>query len=98
VNNAAMVSMPGSGLLSTGFQQVKNRPFFMSEWMSLIPTEWTAESSPLVAAYGLGLQGWDASYAFAWIIPILHQPFKAVMAYITLHRQLNLLCILLWLL
>ena len=33
--------------------------------MSLIPTEWTAESSPLVAAYGLGLQGWDASYAFA---------------------------------
>lgn len=65
VNNAAMVSAPGSGLLSTGFQQVKNRPFFMSEWMSLIPTEWTAESSPLVAAYGLGLQGWDASYAFA---------------------------------
>jgi hypothetical protein len=65
VNNAAMVSAPGSGLLSTGFQQVKDRPFFMSEWMSLIPTEWTAESSPLVAAYGLGLQGWDASYAFA---------------------------------
>ncbi len=65
VNNAAMVSAPGSGLLSTGFQQVKDRPFFMSEWMSLIPNEWTAESSPIVAAYGLGLQGWDASYAFA---------------------------------
>lgn len=37
----------------------------MSEWMSLIPTEWTAESAPLIAAYGLGLQGWDASFAFA---------------------------------
>lgn len=65
VNNAAMVNIPGSGLLSTGFQQVSNRPFFISEWMSLIPNEWTAESAPLVAAYGLGLQGWDASYAFA---------------------------------
>jgi hypothetical protein len=65
VNNDAMVSHPGSGLLSTGFQQVSNRPFFISEWMSLIPTEWTAESAPLIAAYGLGLQGWDASFAFA---------------------------------
>ncbi|MBD0294313.1 MAG: hypothetical protein ICV84_03790, partial [Flavisolibacter sp.] len=65
VNNAAMVSTPGSGLLSTGFQQVKNRPFFISEWMSLIPNEWTVESAPIIAAYGLGLQGWDASFAFA---------------------------------
>jgi hypothetical protein len=65
VNNRAMVSMPGSGLLSTGFQQVSNRPFFISEWMSLIPNEWTAESAPIIAAYGLGLQGWDASYSFA---------------------------------
>jgi hypothetical protein len=46
-------------------QQVSNRPFAFSEWMSLIPNEWTAESSPIVAAYGLGLQGWDASYVFA---------------------------------
>ena len=65
VNNAAMVSHPGSGLLSTGFQQVADRPFFISEWMSLIPNEWTAESAPIVAAYGMGLQGWDASFAFA---------------------------------
>jgi len=69
VNNAAMVSHPGSGLLSTGFQQVANRPFFISEWMSLIPNEWTAESAPIVAAYGLGLQGWDASFAFAMDYP-----------------------------
>jgi hypothetical protein len=65
VANGAMVSTPGSGLLSTGFQQVADRPFFLSEWMSLIPNEWTAESAPIVAAYGLGLQGWDASYSFA---------------------------------
>ena len=65
VDNNAMVSRPGSGLLSTGFQQVRDRPFFVSEWMSLIPNEWTAESSPIIAAYGLGLQGWDGSFAFA---------------------------------
>ena len=64
-DNRAMVSTPGSGLLSTGFQQVVDRPFQISEWMSLIPTEWTAESAPIIAAYGMGLQGWDASYAFA---------------------------------
>jgi hypothetical protein len=65
VDNTAMVSRPGSGLLSTGFQRVTDRPFQISEWMSLIPTEWTAESAPLIATYGMGLQGWDASYAFA---------------------------------
>lgn len=69
VDNNAMVNQPGSGLLSTGFQQVSNRPFFISEWMSLIPTEWIAESAPLIAAYGLGLQGWDASFAFAMDYP-----------------------------
>jgi hypothetical protein len=60
-----MIADPGSGLLSTGLQQVIDMPFQISEWMSLIPNEWTAESSPLIAVYGMGLQGWDASYAFA---------------------------------
>ena len=63
--NTAMVSNPGSGLLSTGLQAVLDRPFALSEWMSLPPTEWIAESSPIIAAYGMGLQGWDASYAYA---------------------------------
>ena len=61
----AMVSTPGGGLPGTGFQQVAGRPFAFSEWMSLIPNEYTAEASPLIALYGLGLQGWDASYSFA---------------------------------
>ena len=69
VDNTAAVSAPGSGLLSSGFQQVADRPFFLSEWMSLIPNEWTAESAPLIAAYGLGLQGWDASFSFAMDYP-----------------------------
>lgn len=60
-----MISEPGSGLLSVGFQQVEDRPFVISEWMSLTPSEFIAESAPLVAAYGMGLQGWDASYAYA---------------------------------
>ncbi len=64
-NNLSMVSDIGSGLLSTGLQQVSDRPFAFSEWMSLIPNQWTAESAPIVAAYGMGLQGWDASYVFA---------------------------------
>ncbi len=64
-DNTAMLTHPGSGLLSTGFQQVNNRPFQVSEWMELIPTEWVAESAPIIAIYGMGLQGWDASYSFA---------------------------------
>ncbi len=68
-DNTPMVSKIGSGLFGTGLQQVRGRPFAFSEWMSLIPNEWTAESAPLIAAYGLGLQGWDASYVFATDIP-----------------------------
>jgi hypothetical protein len=63
--NDAMVSKPGTGLLSTGFQMVADRPFAFSEWMSLPPNEWIAEGPPIIAAYGMGLQGWDASYSFA---------------------------------
>ncbi len=69
VKNQAMVAAPGSGLLSTGMQQVIDRPFSFSEWMSLPPNEWIAEGPPLIAAYGMGLQGWDASFAFASDFP-----------------------------
>ncbi len=69
VNNVTMLSHPGSGLLSTGMQQVVDRPFSFSEWMSLVPNEWTAEAAPIIAVYGMGLQGWDASFSFATDIP-----------------------------
>ncbi len=69
VKNTPLVSQPGSGLLSTGLQDVVNRPFSFSEWMSLVPNEWTAEAASLIAVYGMGLQGWDASFSFATDIP-----------------------------
>lgn len=78
VSNVAMVSNPGSGLLSAGLQQVADRPFAFSEWMSLIPNEWVAESVPLIGVYGMGLQGWDASFQFAvdfpHFTPTIHTP------------------------
>ncbi|HKJ78000.1 MAG TPA: beta-galactosidase, partial [Prolixibacteraceae bacterium] len=69
VKNQSMLDSPGGGLLSTGLQQVVNRPFSFSEWMSLVPNEWTAESDPIIAVYGMGLQGWDASFSFATDLP-----------------------------
>lgn len=63
--NESMLSKPGSGLMGTGMQATADRTFQISEWMSLMPNEWIAEGSPLVAIYGMGLQGWDASYSFA---------------------------------
>jgi hypothetical protein len=61
----SQLGTPGGGLLAMGMHQVLDRPFAFSEWASVFPNEWTAESTAIVAFYGLGLQGWDASYAFA---------------------------------
>ena len=64
-NADAMVDQPGSGLLSPGLMQVAGRPFALSEWMACPPNQYIAEGPPLIAAYGLGLGGWDMSFAFA---------------------------------
>ncbi|HVF85315.1 MAG TPA: hypothetical protein VM821_04990, partial [Abditibacteriaceae bacterium] len=69
IDNRSMLSQPGSGLLSTGMQMVKDRPFALSEWIHVTPSEWNAEGPALIAAYGMGLQGWDASYHFAINMP-----------------------------
>ena len=69
VKNKAMLEKPGSGLLSAGMQQVEDRPFSFSEWMSNVPNQWTAEATPIIATYGMGLQGWDASFSFATDLP-----------------------------
>jgi hypothetical protein len=78
----SMLTKPGSGLLGTGFQQVADRPFVFSEWMSLVPNEFTVEASPLVAVYGMGLQGWDASFAFSsdhpYFTPTIQSPGGSV--------------------
>lgn len=62
--NDTMLKEPGSGILSSGLQQVANRPFGFSEWVSVYPSLYSAEGPALIAAYGMGLQGWDASYEF----------------------------------
>ncbi len=60
----SMLAQPGSGYFSSGLQQVANRPFGLSEWIDVYPSLYSAEGPAIVAAYGLGLQGWDASYEF----------------------------------
>jgi hypothetical protein len=61
---ASMLNRPGSGYLSSGLQQVLDRPFALSEWIHVYPNAYAAEGPAIVAAYGMGLQGWDASYEF----------------------------------
>jgi hypothetical protein len=55
---------PGSHLFSIGLKQVENKPFSMTEWTMCPPNQWKLEAAPLFAFYGMGLQGWDASYHF----------------------------------
>jgi len=64
IKNTSMLKTPGSAILSSGMQQVENRPFMMSEWIHLTPTEWSIEGPTIIGAYGMGLQGWDVSYMF----------------------------------
>jgi hypothetical protein len=64
IDNASMLPVPGSGLLSSGMQQVADRPFMLSEWIHVYPNEWGVEGPAILGAYGMGLQGWDASYIF----------------------------------
>ncbi|HEY7315272.1 MAG TPA: hypothetical protein VH643_38430 [Gemmataceae bacterium] len=61
---ASMLTRPGSGYFSSGLQQVIDRPFALSEWIHVYPNVYGAEGPAILAAYGLGLQGWDASYQF----------------------------------
>lgn len=59
-----MLKNPGGGMLSVGLQQVANRPFGVSEWIHVYPSLYSAEGPALMAAYGMGLQGWDGSFEF----------------------------------
>jgi hypothetical protein len=59
-----MLHRPGSGMLSAGMQQVAGIPFMLSEWIHEFPTRFPSEGPAILAAYGMGLQGWDVSYIF----------------------------------
>ena len=56
---------PGQYLFSIGLKQVEDRPFSLTEWTMCPPNRWKLEAAPILAFYGMGLQGWDASYHFA---------------------------------
>ncbi len=62
--NDTMLKNPGGGYLSAGLQQVAGLPFGLSEWIHVYPSLYSAEGPVIIAAYGMGLQGWDASYEF----------------------------------
>ena len=62
--NATMLARAGSGILSSGMQQVADRPFMLSEWIHVAPNEFGVEGPAIIGAYGMGLQGWDVSYMF----------------------------------
>jgi hypothetical protein len=64
-SGASPLAEPGSGSLAEGFNQVIDRPFGLSEWIGVFPYPWAADGPPMIAAYGMGLQGWDSSFEFA---------------------------------
>jgi len=65
VDTATHLSQPGRGLLGVGLFQIASKPFAYSEWTQMPPNPWKAEAAPLIAFYGMGLQGWDMSCHFA---------------------------------
>ncbi|MCG3180200.1 MAG: hypothetical protein BIFFINMI_02557 [Phycisphaerae bacterium] len=64
VFNGTQLATPGGGMLTSGLYQVADRPFSITEWTSKPPNQYKAEAAPLFAFYGMGLNGWDASYHF----------------------------------
>ena len=62
-----MIRNPGSAPLSAGMQQVADRPFGLSEWGAIGLMQY--DCVPIIAAYGMGLQGWDYSAQFSGSSP-----------------------------
>ena len=83
VNNETHLSKPGRAILSSGLWQVEDKPFIMTEWTQKPPNQWKAELSPLMAFYGMGLQGWDASYHFAGSRSAMGNGWPSMNSYVT---------------
>ncbi|MFO8008576.1 MAG: beta-galactosidase [Candidatus Brocadiia bacterium] len=83
VNNETHMGQPGSHLLSTGFYQVEDKPFIITEWTQKPPNQWKAEAAPLFALYGMCLQGWDGSYHFAGGRPRMGSGWPGERSYVT---------------
>ena len=63
--------------------QVENRPFSCTEWTQLAPNRYKLEAAPLFAFYGMGLQGWDASYHFLNSRPRIGDGWPNLSSYVT---------------
>jgi hypothetical protein len=83
VNNQTHLDKPGRGILSSGLWQAEDKPFIMTEWTQMPPNQWKAEIAPLMAFYGLGLQGWDASYQFAGSRSYMGNGWPSMSSYVT---------------
>jgi hypothetical protein len=72
----SMFQNPGSGIVSVGpVTQMEDRPYMLSEWIheakpfggdpaSPRPFDIASEGPVIFSAYGMGLNGWDASFMF----------------------------------
>ncbi len=74
---------PGSHLFSIGLKQVEDRPFSISEWTMCPPNQWKLEAAPIMAFYGMGLQGWDCSFHFAQTGTRLGDGWPGMNSYVT---------------
>jgi hypothetical protein len=83
VSNESHLDRPGRGILSSGLYQIEDKPFLMTEWTQKPPNQWKAEIAPLVAFYGMGLQGWDASYHFHSSRSFLGNGWPSQSSYVT---------------
>ena len=83
VNNDTHMTRPGRGILSSGLWQVEDKPFLITEWTQKPPNQWKAEIAPLVAFYGMGLQGWDACYHFAGSRSYMGNGWPSMRSYVT---------------
>lgn len=83
VEDGTHLTQPGGGLLSMGLYQVEDRPFATTEWTQSPPNRWKAEAAPLIAFYGMGLQGWDASYHFTSSRPRPGDGWPELNSYVT---------------
>ena len=83
VNNSTHLNKAGRGILSSGLWAIEGKPFIMTEWTQKPPNQWKAEIAPLVAFYGMGLQGWDASYHFAGSQSYMGDGWPRMSSYVT---------------
>jgi hypothetical protein len=83
VENHTHLDLPGRGLISIGLYQVEDKPFVLSEWTQLPPNQHKAEAAPLVAFYGMGLQGWDGFMHFAASRPRMGSGWPGLGSYVS---------------